>query len=450
MFVVKLAHRQYGVDALAFRQRQQTPTAQAEPLSPETPDGLATPCEQAITADESALMWSILTGIPEIYREPMVLYYREQHSVAAVAATLEVSEDTVRQRLVRGRAMLNERIAKRVETALERSAPTTAFAGMVVLALPLHLSPAVVAGALTGGGTATTPGAMTGTLGAATAKSGFAIKAVALLAALPAIVTGLTDFLRFRAQYESSTTADRRGVIRRHVMPLLINAAIMLVVVAAVFRAPFLQGHPIGFGFLVAAVVATSAVLIARYQNKVREQAGSANPNAVTGFEYRSRGEWLGIPWIHVRAGGASRWQVTHAWIAISDGVAIGGLFAGGPIAAAPFSVGNMAVGLLSLGGIVAGVGGLGGVAVGWWAAGGLAAGWMAAWGGVAVAYHFAAGGLAFAMEANNAAANAYFAGQWFFGFVANAWKVALWTSFLAWLPALLLIGWHVRPSRKA
>jgi RNA polymerase sigma factor (sigma-70 family) len=62
----------------AFRRHQRTPLARAEELSPETPADMESPREQAIGTDEAALMWNTIEGIPENYREPMVLFYREQ------------------------------------------------------------------------------------------------------------------------------------------------------------------------------------------------------------------------------------------------------------------------------------------------------------------------------------------------------------------------------------
>jgi RNA polymerase sigma factor (sigma-70 family) len=60
------------------------------------------PAEQAISNEELAILWRSLERIPEIYREPLVLFYREHQSVVAVAQSLEMSEDAVKQRLSRG------------------------------------------------------------------------------------------------------------------------------------------------------------------------------------------------------------------------------------------------------------------------------------------------------------------------------------------------------------
>src|SRR5690242_7476614 len=55
--------------------------ASAEPLPP----------DQTISKEEEALLWRSLERIPEIYREPLVLFYREQQSIENVAAALDLS-----------------------------------------------------------------------------------------------------------------------------------------------------------------------------------------------------------------------------------------------------------------------------------------------------------------------------------------------------------------------
>jgi len=391
----------------AVRQQQRTPTARAEPLSPETPAEGGSPQEHAISSEESALMWRALEAIPGIYREPMVLYYREHCSMSAVAAALEISEEATRQRLVRGRALLSERMAKLVEETLERSGPTAAFSGAVLLALPSAFAPAMAATTV---GTGAKSLVSVGGAAATAAKGGLALKVLSTVAALPMLLTGLTDYLRFRSDL---ATSDRKDVVRSHVRPLLGSAAVLGVVAFLILFTHFPDRHTVGFCFMVAVLVGVTAVLTARHHHKRGEKLGAA-----AGYEYRSSAGWLGLPWVHICAGGKGKRRVARGWIAISDGSAFGGLVAFGPLAIAPLSVGNVAVGLFSLGGIVAGVGALGGIAAGWWAAGGLAAGWEAAWGGIVAAHTYAVGGTVFAAQANTAAANAFIGGHWFFQLV--------------------------------
>jgi len=328
----------------SMRRQQRMPTAQAEPLSMETPAAGDSPQEHAMSAEESALMWRALEAIPENYREPMVLYYREHRSMSAVAVALEISEEATRQRLVRGRALLSERMAKIVEETLERSGPTAAFSGAVLLALPSAFAPAVAAA------TGAKSLASVGGIAATAAKGGLAIKALAALAALPMLLTGLTDYLRFRTDLATSATCERRSVVRSHVLPLLGSVAVLVVVAFLILFTPFPDRHTVVFCFTVAALVAVSAGYTTRYHRKRTEQLGAAAE-----FEYRSAGGWFGLPYLHICAGGKGKRRVARGWIAISDGVALGGLFAFGPLSIAPLSVGNVAVGVFSLGGIVVG-----------------------------------------------------------------------------------------------
>jgi RNA polymerase sigma factor (sigma-70 family) len=124
----------------ADRRRQgREPIHRAAQLSEETelPAPEPAPASQVISNEEVALLWREVGQLPEIYREPFVLFYREHRSVAHVAAALELSEDAVLQRLSRGRKLLHERMLVFVESALDRTNPGKQFALGVQAALPL-------------------------------------------------------------------------------------------------------------------------------------------------------------------------------------------------------------------------------------------------------------------------------------------------------------------------
>src|SRR6187402_2992031 len=97
--------------------------------------------DQAVHQEEQALMWSALERVPEIYREPLVLYYREHRSVEHVAVALDLTEDAVKQRLARGRKILQEQVLAFVEGALARSTPGKLFTVSVLAMLPAILTP---------------------------------------------------------------------------------------------------------------------------------------------------------------------------------------------------------------------------------------------------------------------------------------------------------------------
>jgi zinc protease len=113
------------------------------------------PASEAVANEEEALLWRTLSQLPENYREPLILFYREEKSISQVAAHLDVSEDTVRQRLSRGRAALREEMAALVETTLSRTKPGRKFTVGVLVALPMLASSTATAAVAAKSATAT-------------------------------------------------------------------------------------------------------------------------------------------------------------------------------------------------------------------------------------------------------------------------------------------------------
>ncbi len=159
----------------ALRRREQDALDQSQPLTVE-PAATAEAVSDTLDRQETeAVVWETLETIPEIYREPLVMFYREAGSVRSIAESLDISEDTTRQRLSRGRQMLKAKVAALVESALEHTRPTAAFTIAVLAALPAAASQAMAAGAATSvagkaataGGTpaVVATGAMAGILG---------------------------------------------------------------------------------------------------------------------------------------------------------------------------------------------------------------------------------------------------------------------------------------------
>ncbi len=144
-----------------FRRQGREPVHAAESLEADewvSPEPL--PPDQVISDEEKAILWRSLERIPEIYREPLVLFYREQQSIEAVAQDLELSEDAVKQRLSRGRKLLQEQFLALVAGALKQTAPDKTFTMGVIAALPLLATTAkaatATAAATKGGSTAKT------------------------------------------------------------------------------------------------------------------------------------------------------------------------------------------------------------------------------------------------------------------------------------------------------
>src|SRR5580692_5935709 len=162
----------------ALRREGREPVRRAEPLEAieESPAVEALPSEQTISREEEAILWRALETIPELYREPLVLFYREHESIEAVAAQLDLTEDAVKQRLSRGRKMLHEEVQSFVESTLRRTAPGRVFSGAVLAALPA--APAATVSAMAG-------------KSAAAAKSGLLGAWLAVLAPFIGIMLGV-------------------------------------------------------------------------------------------------------------------------------------------------------------------------------------------------------------------------------------------------------------------
>jgi RNA polymerase sigma factor (sigma-70 family) len=137
--------------------RRHEPVRIAEPLDADLPASEPSPASQAVSREEETILWRALERIPETYREPLILFYREHRSVERVAAELELTEDAVKQRLSRGRKLLADEVAAFVEGTLERTTPGRAFTLDVMSMLPV--GPATASALLAGKGTAATKSA---------------------------------------------------------------------------------------------------------------------------------------------------------------------------------------------------------------------------------------------------------------------------------------------------
>jgi RNA polymerase sigma factor (sigma-70 family) len=178
------------------------PALNAAPLEDahDSPAIEALPSEQAISREEEAILWRSLEKIPELYREPLILYYREHQSIEHVAVALDLTEDAVKQRLSRGRKLLQDEVQTFVEGALRRTAPGQAFSGMVLAMLPLAAGPA-----------AATAGFGAGAKGTAAVKSGFLTAWLLPLSPLLGIAAGVgAQCLIIR-----STTTDRKARLKK-------------------------------------------------------------------------------------------------------------------------------------------------------------------------------------------------------------------------------------------
>jgi RNA polymerase sigma factor (sigma-70 family) len=86
-------------------------------------------------AQRDALVWEALAAMPERYRVPLVLFYREERSVAEVASQLGISTANALQRLARGRRYLKRGIEDSVERTLAASRPQRGRVAAIVAAV---------------------------------------------------------------------------------------------------------------------------------------------------------------------------------------------------------------------------------------------------------------------------------------------------------------------------
>lgn len=417
----------------------------AGPLEFEPGSNHGDPAQLTISLEERQLVWDALSGVPEKYREAMVLYYREEHSIAEVAEALDVSSDVAKQRIHRGRAMLREHLLHRVEDLLTRTRPGRTLTTRIMIglgALTASLKATVTANASTWGATSATEasklaGATAGTSALATLQSAAAAgAATGILGGLLGAFGGLGGaFLGCWLPAQMADTLEERRILEQYGRRAFLISVIYTLVILLLTPLLFLSGGTpwyftgLGVSTLVftATIVVKTLQLLARLKAMKHTLSGDRSPNTSPIKEFANRhysqligrrytSEWRlgGVPWIDIQVSDAGESRVAasprHArgWIAIGDHatgylLAIGGtargLVAVGGLACGVIAVGGGAVGIVTIGGGAVGGLAIGGFALGYQAAGGVAIGWTLATGGAALAYHLAVGGAALAHD---------------------------------------------------
>ncbi|HTA95266.1 MAG TPA: RNA polymerase sigma factor, partial [Verrucomicrobiae bacterium] len=288
----------------SLRKSGREPSHRAEPLEEisesHAPEPL--PVEQTISNEEAAILWRSLERIPEIYREPLVLFYREHQSIETVAQNLELSEDAVKQRLSRGRKLLHEQVLSFVKGALERTNPGKVFTLGVLAALP-----------------SLTISAKAATLGAAAAKGGASAKAAGAIGLFSAICSPLLvifgNYASYKMSIDEAQTDEERGRIKSvFVNSLYVTLALSVVIGVPLFIA--LRNHKDGLWFcefffsqmiviyfvtILAFVFATLPARRRHLAQTLSHECGGNFPPAA--YEFRSRASLFGLPLVHVRIG---------------------------------------------------------------------------------------------------------------------------------------------------
>lgn len=416
------------------------------------------PHDHTISKEEEAILWRSLERIPEIYREPLVLFYREHQSIEAVAGALELSEDAVKQRLSRGRKLLQEQVLAFIEGALARTSPGKAFTISVVAAI-----------------SGMTISAKAATIGVAAVKGGGAAAKSVGLTGFAAAIAGpflvvFGNYVGYRIGLDESRSEEERSYIKmfyRRVLVTTVSLSGILAVGLLLLRPPeFPLAARAGLVFFGAVIFYLLAVLVNLAVTSARRKAYFARILAAEhggvlpkpAFEYRSATVFLGLPLVHLRVG--DRFDVLQkpvkAWIAMGN-YAIGGLLAFGGVVVAPIGIGFCAFGLIPFAGIAVGLVSLGGLALGGWTYGALAIGWQSlgcfaialntAAGNIAIARDYAMGHWAWAAHVNSAAPENILPGWYSQG---GRWlgRYSLWMNFL-WITPLFL-QWRIVAKQKS
>jgi RNA polymerase sigma factor (sigma-70 family) len=447
----------------SFRQQQRTPTANAEVMDSgtEISSNAPSPSDHVISKEEEAILWRSLGELPATYREPLVLFYRQQQSIAEVADALELSEDAVKQRLSRGRTMLTEKITAFVEGALRQTKPGVAFTIGVLAALPLYVT-SVKAAAI----------GATAAKGSATAK---VAATVGLFSAFFAPVIGvLAGLMGTKISIDSARSPrDRKFRIKVAWMNWSLVVGFNLLMFGGLYLVgPYWKKSPVLLTWTVMAVtfgygiaILRVAIWSANHTRRIgREDAADPLSSAAnnrwcgvaSSYEYRSSWTLFGWPLIHIRFGEeVGKWRPAKGWIACGNvahgilfafgGVAVGGVSIGG-LAVGGVAIGGFSLGVLSFGGLAFGIFAMGGGAVGYLACGGAAIAWLAALGGAAVAHYFALGGAAVAQHANDHAARAFARDSVFLSHISLFMNLAILVFCLSMLPGFL---YFLKQSRR-
>ncbi len=453
----------------SLRQQDREPSHQAASLEEisESHSPELQPAEQAISNEELTILWRALGHIPEIYREPLVLFYREHQAIETVAQNLGLTEAAVKQRLSRGRKLLHEEVLAFVEGALARTNPGQAFTLGVLAALPVTLAASAKAATV-----------------AAAAKGGAAATGTSFASVVLGILSGpalgfLFGFLGWREGLKNTRTPRERTSTKRFGFTILAGGILFFVACSLFsgYLAPRLwQHHPVLVLALVWAM-GLAWVIFAfgftwrqhRTMMRLRAEEQERYPELFEGkppletFEYRSRATLFGLPLVHWRSFGNVRKpgeqiQPAIGWIACgeraygilyaSGGIAVGAISNGG-LSIGLLAFGGLSIGLLAFGGFAVGAVALGGGAIGWIASGGMALGWHAALGGMVAAHELACGGAALGNHVNDAVAREFFLSHRWLDFTQAGPRNLFWLLCFGPMSLQMMIGMWWRRKRE-
>ena len=219
-----------------------------------------TPLDVTIANEQSEWLWHVLQQIPEIYREPIVMFYRHGKSVSEVALMLEVSEDAVKQRLLRGRKAMREEIATAVEKSLEQQRPNPSFTFGVFSAIASTAAAKATGAAVTSGVSA--------------ASSGLSISAVigsvgGFLGA--GIGVGGAVYGSRKSLGNATSIQEKKYIWKMIGWSMLLVSAIMSWQMIGGFLFPAIARHPLGIGIAWSVYSIALVWMIAWGNRRIRE-----------------------------------------------------------------------------------------------------------------------------------------------------------------------------------
>ncbi|MBW8017034.1 MAG: sigma-70 family RNA polymerase sigma factor [Planctomycetes bacterium] len=118
----------------SIRTKKRDIIAKAKPMENinDTAAAESGPLESAIKKEHQELVSDAIRHIPEKYREPLVLFYRQRLSIKQIAESLDMSEETAKKQLQRGRKMIKEQLNSIFEETLSATGPKKAFTTAVM------------------------------------------------------------------------------------------------------------------------------------------------------------------------------------------------------------------------------------------------------------------------------------------------------------------------------
>lgn len=94
----------------AVRQRITGPMASMEDEAMEIPSGEPSPEARIISGEEARLVLRAVSGLPEKYRLPVLLFYMEELKLSEIADILKIPEGTVKSRLFKAKKLLRREL----------------------------------------------------------------------------------------------------------------------------------------------------------------------------------------------------------------------------------------------------------------------------------------------------------------------------------------------------